>query len=1565
MQWLLELFRDSLISRRRNRRRKMVRSCPALHITTLEERRVLDAAVTVEDVTAVEGVGLAFTVTLDNAVDGGTKVTVTLADVTATGGVAPLVTPEDYDNVVAELTFAGTAGETQQFTVATLDDAVREGAETFTVQLNASNPLVTATDTATGTITDNDTAAVTVEDVTAIEGVGLVFTVTLDNAVQGGTSVTVTLADVTATGGAAPLVTPEDFNNVVAVLTFAGTAGETQQFMVATLDDAVLEEPETFTVQLSASNPLVTDTDTATGTITDNDTATLTIDNATVAEGGGLVFTVTLSAAVQGVVFVDFATADGTATTADGDYTAASGKLKFSGTAGEQQTITVATTTDTKVEPDEILTVTLSNVTAGKVTVVGGPATGTITNDDTATLTIDNVSVVEGGNLVFTVTLSAAVQGGVTVDFATADGTATTADGDYTANSGTLTFAGTAGEQQTITVATTADTTVEPDETLTVTLSSVTAANVTVEDDPATGTISNDDTATLTIGNVSVVEGVGLVFTVTLDNAVQDGTDVNVTLADVTATGGAASLATPEDYDNAVAVLSFAGTLGERQQFTVATLDDALLEGTETFTVNLDALNPLVTDTDTATGTITDNENAMLSIAATSTVTEGGGVQAAGEVTLTITGTGAGTFALGKGVVVSAGVTQTGGTATLGTDYAAFGIQTVTFDGGAVDGTVASGAVASATLNVTNDRLLEDLETVLLTLGNASGPATSLGDTANATTIADNESATLSIAATSTVTEEGDAQAVGVVTLTITGTGAGALALGQGVVVSAEVTQTGGTATLGTDYAAFGIQKVTFDGGAVDGTVATGATQNAALTAVEDVLLEGSETVDLTLGNLVKPTEVAASLGETANVTTITDNESATLSIASLSPVTEAGGVQAVGLVTLTILGTGSGTFALGRGVVVSADVTQTGGTATSGTDYTAFGIQTVTFAGGELDGTVATGATQSASLTAVEDALLEGSETVDLTLGNLVKQTSVAASLGETANVTTITDNESATLSIAATSTVTEGGGVQAVGEVTLTITGTGAGTFALGQGVVVSAGVTQTGGTATLGTDYAAFGIEAVTFEGGAVDGTVATGAVASATLNVTNDRLLEDPETVLLMLGNVSGPATTLGDTANTTTITDNESATLSIVTTSTVTEAGGVQAVGLVTLTITGTGAGALALGQGVVVSAEVTQTGGTATSGADYAVFGVQTAMFDGGVTDGTVTTGAVTSPALAVQEDPLLEGSETVLLTLTNASGPATSLGDTANTTTITDNESATLSMAATSTVAEEGGAQAVGMVTLAITGTGAGAFALGKGVVMTADVSDVGTGSAAGGGVDYTFSTQTVTFDGGAADGTVQTGAALGVKLTPNNDILVEGNETVTFALGALSKPETVVATLAAVANLTTIDDNDTAAFSYATPAGVASEKEPNYVVPVVLTVTANGASGTGSLTVPVTLNWGVVPSGTTARPNVNYVPPPPGATVTFPAGADSSYVQAVSLIVKEDFIITPPMTVQLNLTLQTSLDGQLSSAPFATHVATIANSDTVMPKFEMPEPQPPAPLPVLRELSEAPRGS
>ncbi|MCP4233990.1 MAG: hypothetical protein GY770_10485, partial [Aestuariibacter sp.] len=161
------------------------------------------------------------------------------------------------------------------FTVASLDDALLEAAsETFTVNLSATNAAVDDSDTGTGTITDNDSATVTVDDVTVAEGGNLLFTVSLDNAVAGGFDVNLSFTDVTATGGGAPLVSPEDYANDAQSVTFAGTAGETQTFTVASLDDALLEAAsETFTVNLSATNAAVDDSDTGTGTITDNDSA--------------------------------------------------------------------------------------------------------------------------------------------------------------------------------------------------------------------------------------------------------------------------------------------------------------------------------------------------------------------------------------------------------------------------------------------------------------------------------------------------------------------------------------------------------------------------------------------------------------------------------------------------------------------------------------------------------------------------------------------------------------------------------------------------------------------------------------------------------------------------------------------------------------------------------------------------------------------------------------------------------------------------------------------------------------------------------------------------------------------------------------------------------------------------------------------------------------------------------------------------------------------------------------------------------------------------------------------
>lgn len=145
------------------------------------------------------------------------------------------------------------------------------------------------------------------------------------------------------------------------------------------------------------------------------------------------------------------------------------------------------------------------------------PATGTAYTVPSSTTTVPTLalasttaSVTEGNsgtsNMTFTVNLSAAQSSAVTVNYATANGTAT-AGSDYTATTGTLTFA--ANElSKTITVPVTGDTTFEPNETFTLTLSSPSAGIVL---DPAatvaTGTITNDDANAAPV--VTVVPGVG------------------------------------------------------------------------------------------------------------------------------------------------------------------------------------------------------------------------------------------------------------------------------------------------------------------------------------------------------------------------------------------------------------------------------------------------------------------------------------------------------------------------------------------------------------------------------------------------------------------------------------------------------------------------------------------------------------------------------------------------------------------------------------------------------------------------------------------------------------------------------------------------------------------------------------------------------------------------------------------------------------------------------------------------------------------------------------------------
>ncbi len=169
------------------------------------------------------------------------------------------------------------------------------------------------------------------------------------------------------------------------------------------------------------------------------------ISDVTVSEGNtgtrSATFTVTLAAASGQTVTVAYATANGTAT-AGTDYTAAAGTLTFA--PGEtSKTITVLVNGDRSAEPNETFFVNLSNPTNAVIN--DGQGAGTIL-DDEPRISIGDVSKKEGnGNkktlFTFTVTLSAAYDQAVTMSFRTADGTATTGDGDYVTKTGTLTFA--------------------------------------------------------------------------------------------------------------------------------------------------------------------------------------------------------------------------------------------------------------------------------------------------------------------------------------------------------------------------------------------------------------------------------------------------------------------------------------------------------------------------------------------------------------------------------------------------------------------------------------------------------------------------------------------------------------------------------------------------------------------------------------------------------------------------------------------------------------------------------------------------------------------------------------------------------------------------------------------------------------------------------------------------------------------------------------------------------------------------------------------------------------------
>ena len=652
----------------------------------------------------------------------------------------------NYSFTGGTLNFA--AGETRKTFPVTIVDNGTANAPNKTIVFRLANATPAGsqikTTRATLTIVDDEgpgTLDFSSSAYTVLEGADLA-TVTVNRIGASNLALSVDYATQTAlVNPASPI---SDYTPISPAQTLTFNPGElSKTLQVAVADDSDAEGPENVNLVLSnpknltaGAAPQIGPNGPAVLTINDDDVSTFSFGAPAyfVQEddpAGHAAITVNRAGATNIPASVNYSTSDGTATVAGSDYTAAAGTLDFA--AGETtKTFQVNVSNDGAAEANETVNLTL---TSG-VTTVDASLLSIVDNDNSKTsvqLSSPTYNVNEAdGTATMTVTLSHAVDADVTVDYATADGTAL-AGSDYTETHGTLTFTGnvnnggpaTGQTSKMIQIPITQDPDAEDPETLTLTLSNALPGASSVLGAPLTGTVTiadddppgeidfkslrydvdeTDGQATVTVERLGGVGGA-----VSVDYATSDGS----------ATAGS-------DYAATSGTLNWAPGDGADKTFTVPVSWDGRAEGPES--INLALTNPgggsELGPTTAAVLHISD-DGASGPLALSSNAYSVG--EADGMVTITVKRS---VGSLGGPVTVDYATSD--GTATAGSDYAA------------VNGTLTFGpaeASKSFTVPVTSDFTHEGDEALQVTLSTGGGGA-SIGSPAGATvTITDDDAA--------------------------------------------------------------------------------------------------------------------------------------------------------------------------------------------------------------------------------------------------------------------------------------------------------------------------------------------------------------------------------------------------------------------------------------------------------------------------------------------------------------------------------------------------------------------------------------------------------------------------------------------------------------------------------------------------------------------------------------------------------------------------------------------------------------------------------------------------------
>ncbi len=1440
----------------------------------------------IADAEAIEGGKVTFTVSRGGAEDNVASVKIATAadsgdDVNAAG-------TDDYTAISPAQTLNFAKGVTSQTVeVQTTQDDLFEPDETFLAVLSApalaeDDPgtgvsIETGKGTATGTIKDDDTQpSFAVADASASEGDAITFTVTRSGAMDNAVSVKWNTKADSSDGANAASASDYTPVTTATTLTFAKDVG-TQTFTVATTEDTLHEGAETLLVELTEAVGATISTAEATGTITDDDEApsgiTLSVDTngaedgtpSTVAEDAGATV-ITVTATVNGTTrYVDAKTVavsvDDDTAASPADYAAVSGFniTIAAGAASHTGSFTVTPVDDDLDEANETIDVT---GTLTDITVAG--ATVTLTDTDApVSFSIADAEATEGGKVTFTVSRAGAEDNVASVKIATAadsgDDVNAAGTDDYTTISPaqTLNFAkGVAS--QTVEVQTTQDDLFEPDETFKATLS----APALAEDDPGTGvsietgkgtaigTIKNDDTEpSFAVADASASEGDAITFTVTRSGAMDNAVSVKWnTKADSSDGANAASAA---DYTRVTTAqtLTFAKGVG-RQTFAVATTEDTLHEGAETFLVELTEATGATIATAEATGTITDDDAAPTALALSvdadtgtmgtqTSLAEDGGAK---TVRVTATLGGSSTFTEAKTVTVEVGADAD--SATEGTDYREVTSKSIPINAGAASGYV------EFTLTPTDDTRHEASETISLD-GSLAGLTVSDGSLS----ITDNDAAPTTLTLTVDADDGTDnvqsslAENGGAKTVRVTATLGGSTQFDEDKDLTLIVGKNTDSATEGTDYTDVADVTLTIPAGDQD------VEHTFTLTPTDDTFHEASETIsfDATVAGLtVTGASISLTSDDVAAAVTLTVDTNSTMQ-GDQDTLAENAGATSV-TVTATLSGATRFDKSTDLTLIVGDDDADS---ATEGTDYTDVADQTITFVAN------AQSASHTFTITPTDDAFHEANETISLEgalAGVTVSGDTITLTSEDAAPAITLTVDADKDTDNVQTSLAEDGGGK------TVRVTATLDGTTRLEEAADLTLAVGKDGDSAVEGADYTTVADRTITIGAGVASVT------HDFTLTPTNDVLHEGAETISLD-GTLTG--VTVMDTSLT--LTDDDAAPSGITLTVSPTTVG--EGAGETEITVTATVNGTTRYVDAKTVTVSVG--GGTATSDTDYDAV----ANFDITIAAGDASKAGTFD--LTPTQDDLHEGSETI-----NLDGTVTGVTVTDASLTLTDDDGQP-SFAVADASADEGDT-----ITFTVTRSGAMDNAVS---VKWNTKATTGVGAAAT--TDYTAMTTATKLDfaSGASSQTFTVATTEDTLHEGDEAFLVELSEPVGGIISDAGATGTITDDDAAPTALTLSVDADTGTMGTQT-----SLAEDGGAKTVRVTATLGGRS-TFAEAKMVTVEVGPDADGATEGTDYTEVT---SKSITINAGASSGYVE-FTLTPADDDIDEPNESISIEGTL------------------------------------------------------